>query len=192
MFAFIARWNVYQGKMFQNNVCQQSGTSYKIAYLKRLLGDRDIVLCHIRPKAFFIEDNLQTYRRNHHRKGFHQCDLFNQVLRENNDPPFKRRITKYDDREHSFIIVLIGEQVISTFIVLSTRNRVTFHDLDNRGRPNILKSLRLLFQSVIKNITEFMEPSDLVCMLVQCPEFDSPLSLPFMTLSQLSAERFLI
>lgn len=76
--------------------------------------------------------------------------------------------------------------------MLSTRNRVTFHDLDNRGRPNILKSLRLLFQSVIKNITEFMEPSDLVCMLVQCPEFDFPISLPFMTLSQLSAERFLI
>lgn len=178
--------------MSQNNVCQQSGTSYKITYLKRLLGHRDIFLCDIRPKTFFREDNLQAHRRKHHRKGFHQCDLFNQVLRENNDPPSKRRITKYDDREHSFIIVLIGEQVISTFIVLSTRNRVTFHDLDNRGRPNILKSLRLLFQSVIKNITEFMEPSDLVCMLVQCPEFDFPISLPFMTLSQLSAERFLI
>jgi len=70
--------------------------------------------------------------------------------REHNDPPFKRLITKYDDRENSFSIVLIGEQVMSKFIVLSTRNRVTFDDLDIRGRPNTLKSLRLLFQSVNK------------------------------------------
>ena len=54
-----------------------------------------------------------------------------------------------------------------------------------------MKSLRLLFQSVIRNITEFMEPSDLVRMSVQCPELDFPISLPFMKLSQLNAERFL-
>ena len=36
-----------------------------------------------------------------------------------------------------------------------------------------------------------MEPSDLVRMSVQCPELDFPISLPFMKLSQLNAERFL-
>jgi hypothetical protein len=54
-----------------------------------------------------------------------------------------------------------------------------------------LKSLRLLFQSVIRNITEFIEPSDLGRMSVQCPELDFPISLPFMILSQLNAKRFL-
>jgi len=77
------------------------------------------------------------------------------------------------------------------FHTTSTKYKVTFQDLDIRGIPNILKSLRLLFQSVIRNITEFMEPSDLVRMSVQCPELDFPISLPFMKLSQLNAERFL-
>ena len=77
------------------------------------------------------------------------------------------------------------------FSTTSTRYRVTFQDLEIRGVPNILKSLRLLFSSIIKNITEFMEPTDLVRMSVQCPELDHPISLPFMKLSQLNAERFL-
>ena len=54
-----------------------------------------------------------------------------------------------------------------------------------------MQSLRLLFQSVIRNITVFIEPSDLGRMSVQCPELDFPISLPFMILSQLNAERFL-
>lgn len=77
------------------------------------------------------------------------------------------------------------------FSTTSTRYRVTFQDLEIRGISNILKSLKLLFSSIIKNITEFMEPSDLVRMSVQCPELDFPISLPFMKLSQLNDERFL-
>lgn len=77
------------------------------------------------------------------------------------------------------------------FSTTSTRYRVTFQDLEIRGISNILKNLKLLFSSIIKNITEFMEPSDLVRMSVQFPELDFPISLPFMKLSQLNAERFL-
>ena len=41
------------------------------------------------------------------------------------------------------------------------------------------------------NITEFMDPTDLVRLTIQCPELDYPISLPFMRVGQLSAERLL-
>ena len=106
--------------------------------------------------GFKSHETLDLHKRNRHGQTGRGIK---RKIRENHDPPFKRRITKYDDRENSVIIVLIGEQGMSKFIVLSTRNRVTFHDLDIRGRPKTLKSLRLLFQSVIRNITKFMHVS---------------------------------
>ena len=87
--------------------------------------------------------------------------------------------------------MVVGEQRIPKFNTTSTKYKVTFHDLEIRGITNILKGLRLLFNSIIKNITEFIESTYLVHISVQCPELDFPISLPFMKLSQLNAERFL-
>lgn len=77
------------------------------------------------------------------------------------------------------------------FNTTCTRYQITFKNRAIRGIPNILKSLRILFNSIIKNITDYMDSSDLVRMSVQCPELDFPLSLPFMRLSQLNAKRLL-
>ncbi|VDI78915.1 Hypothetical predicted protein [Mytilus galloprovincialis] len=87
--------------------------------------------------------------------------------------------------------MVIGEHRMPKFNTTSTRYKVTFKDLDIRGIPNILKSLKVLFNSIIRNITEFMDQSDLVRLSVQCPELDFPISLPFMKLSQLHTERLL-
>lgn len=105
-------------------------------------------------------------------------------------PPVKRRITQYDDPEDSYRISVIGGHQIPKFNTTSTRYQITFKNIAIRGIPNILKSLRILFNSIIKNITEYMDSSDLVRMSVQCPELDFALSLPFMRLSQLNAKRF--
>lgn len=101
------------------------------------------------------------------------------------------RVTKYDDPEDSYIIMVVGEQRMPKFNTTSTKYKVTFHDLEIRGITNILTGLRLLFNSIIKIITVFMESTYLVHISVQCPELDFPISLPFMKLSQLNAERFL-
>ncbi|CAC5391666.1 unnamed protein product [Mytilus coruscus] len=61
-----------------------------------------------------------------------------------------------------YTIKVMGEHRMQKFNTTSTLYNVTFKDLDIRGIPNILKSLKVLFDSIIKNITEFMDPSDLV------------------------------
>ena len=40
-------------------------------------------------------------------------------------------------------------------------------------------------------ITEFMQPSDLVRISVQCPELDFPIALPFVKSQYLTTERLL-
>jgi hypothetical protein len=65
---------------------------------------------------------------------------------------------------------------------------VTFKELEVR---NLTKTLRLLFQSLIKDLTEFMKSEDLIRMSIQCPELDFPITIPFMKVSQLSTETLL-
>jgi hypothetical protein len=68
---------------------------------------------------------------------------------------------------------------------------VSFKELEVQELPKILKTLRPLFQSIISNINEFMHPTDLIRLSVQCPELDFPITIPFMKVSQLSAETLL-
>ena len=52
----------------------------------------------------------------------------------------------------------------------------------------------MTFSSLIEftgNVTEFMDPNDLARLTIQCPELDYPISLPFMRVAKLSAERLL-
>jgi hypothetical protein len=65
---------------------------------------------------------------------------------------------------------------------------VAFKELEVR---NLTKTLRLLFQSLIKDLTEFMKSEDLIRMSIQCPELDFPITIPFMKVSQLSTETLL-
>lgn len=68
---------------------------------------------------------------------------------------------------------------------------MTFKDLEVRDLPMILKTLGLMFQSLIKDLTEFMKSEDLIRMSIQCPELDFPITIPFMKVSQLSTETLL-
>lgn len=55
----------------------------------------------------------------------------------------------------------------------------------------ILKTLRILFQSIIDNLTLSMEPSDLVRLSIDNQELHFPISLPFMRRSSLTVDRIL-
>jgi hypothetical protein len=110
---------------------------------------------------FFREDNLKTQKRRHDRSDVHQCDVCNHVfshpetlyLHKRNhhgqigkdikrnttttdEALIKRRITTYDDPEDSFSRSIIGEQKMPKFNTTSTKNKVTFHDLDIREIPS--------------------------------------------------------
>jgi len=77
------------------------------------------------------------------------------------------------------------------FNTTANRYRINFKDLEIRNLPNILKSLHKIFTSILRELTQFMEDTDLVRFSVQCPELDYPISLPFMRLSQMTADRLL-
>jgi hypothetical protein len=164
--------------MFVNNVERPSKKNILLEHHKRLLGHRDIFSRDICHKTFFREDNLKAHMRRHDRRIF-ITDVCNHVFshpetldlhkrnrhgqigkgikrkpKTTDGPLIKRRITTYDDPEDSFSIRIIGEQKMPKFNTTSTKYKVTFQDLDIRGIPNILKSFRLLFQSVNRNSTQ--------------------------------------
>ncbi|CAC5412806.1 unnamed protein product [Mytilus coruscus] len=159
----------HRGKMSRKHECQQCVATFSKRSLldehKRILGHQDVYRClsdgGVKKKA--TQDG----------------------------PPMKRKITKYDDPSDSYTKSAVGTQKMPKFNTTSTRYKVAVRELDVRVISNILRSLRILFNSIIKDVTEFMEPADLVRLSVQCPELDFPISLPFMKLSQLYAERFL-
>ena len=57
--------------------------------------------------------------------------------------------------------------------------------------PDILRTLRTLSQSIISNISEFMDPTDLVRLSVQCPELDFPITISFTKVFELNVDRLL-
>ncbi|CAC5391673.1 KRAB [Mytilus coruscus] len=175
------------GKMSQKYECLHCGAVFSKRSLleehKRILGHRDLFSCGVCHKNFYRKDNLETHRKKHDKINnicyqhfsepesleLHHVHTHGQTGRgqkrkgqENYGPPVKRKLTTFDNPEDMYTIMVMGEHRMPTFNTTPTRYKVTFKDLDNRGVPNILKSLKVLFNSIIKNITEFMDPSDLV------------------------------
>ena len=108
-----------------------------------------------------------------------------------NETPVKRRLTKKDSPDRFYDLRVVTERNIPKFRTKSTTYKVIFKELEVRDLPKILKTLGLLFKSLIKDLTEFMKPEDLVRMSVQCPELDFPITIPFMKVAQLSTETLL-
>lgn len=103
---------------------------------------------------FFGEkDKLDLNNQNHH---LQQRWGSKRKLDQIPSTRVKRRITKYDNPKDSYTIRAVDEQNMSKFNTWSMRYKVTFHGLGIRSLPNILKSLKILFTSISKDITEYM------------------------------------
>ncbi|VDI57156.1 Hypothetical predicted protein [Mytilus galloprovincialis] len=103
----------------------------------------------------------------------------------------KRRLTIKDKPDRFYDLRVVSERNLPKFRTKSTAYKVSFKDIEVRGLPQILQMLQLLFQSLIKDMTEFMKTDDLIRMSIQCPELDFPITIPFMKVAQLSAETLL-
>jgi len=90
-----------------------------------------------------------------------------------------------------YTLRVVKETDIPKFQTKATYYKVDFRDLEVRDLPDILKTLKRLFQSLINNMLEFMDTHDLVKLSVECPELDFPITLPFMKVSDLTADRLL-
>lgn len=200
--------------------CSQCNASFsrpsKLQSHKRIWSHHDSYECDLCHKKFAREDNLKTHRQKHGNNTYYECDVCHKVfcrkdnldshkrnlhlqfgrgtkrkLDQNHSKSVKRRITKYDDPEDSYTIRAVEEHNMPKFNTQSMRYKVTFHGLEIRSLQNILRSLKLLFSSILRDITEYMSKDDLVRLSVQSPELDFPITLPFRRLSQLTSETFL-
>ncbi|XP_052090772.1 zinc finger protein 160-like [Mytilus californianus] len=200
--------------------CQQCGASFsKLGMLinhRRQFGHKDIYPCTICQKTFGRKDNLDRHILRHQDESLFQCNdcgiLFSrhdnlQRHREENhnqigrglkrpaeddlNQSSKRLVTSKDDPEQFYDLRVLSTQHMHKFNTSTTRYKVSFKELEVHDLPKILKTLRLLFASIIRNITEFMQSTDLIRLSVQCPELDFPITIPFMKVSQLSVETLL-
>ena len=103
----------------------------------------------------------------------------------------KRRLAHKDDPEEFYDIQKVKETHMEKFKTKATYYKVSFRNLEIENMSEILKTLRILFQSIIDNLTLSMEPSDLVRLSIDNQELDFPISLPFMRRSALTVDRIL-
>jgi len=99
---------------------------------------------------------------------------------ENVDPQPKRRLPKDTEVDDNYTLKVVKETNIPKLQTKATHYKVDFRYVEVRDLPDILKTLKRLFQSLIDNITEFMKSNDLVRMSFECPELDFPITLHFM------------
>lgn len=186
---------------------------------KRLLGHRDDFMCSICHKKFGRKANLERHLIRHQNGSSYECPHCGKVFNrpdslnrhrqqhytqyggalkrpaserdENEQPKPKKRLTKESKPEDYYTIRKLKESYISKFHTNTTNYNITFRDIEVNNLPDILKTLKMLFQSIIVNLTQFMAPSDLVRLSVTCPDLDFPITIPFTRLHQLNAERLL-
>lgn len=101
------------------------------------------------PRAFTTQENLE----------FHQSWLHNQSggdrkrRSESPQPGPASKQQKPDDPGDYYTIATVGEQKMRKFNTTATRYQVKFKELQIRGLPDILKTLRRLFTSIVKEMT---------------------------------------
>ena len=67
--------------------------------------------------------------------------------------------------------------------------KVTFKDIEISDK--ILSTLKKLFSALFSDLTRKSKPIDLVPITVQSPSLDYPIVIPFMKVTELTADRFM-
>lgn len=152
--------------------------------------DEDGHHCNHCLKVFISEDAL-----NRHIQGYHeQIGGGAKRARGISPPPNqgkRQKLQKTDNSEEFFDIVKVSEKKIEKFKATAIYYKVAVKDIELRDLPNILKSLKILFQSILDRITVDIPSNDLVRVSMDNPELDYPIVLPFMRRSALTVDRLL-
>ena len=85
----------------------------------------------------------------------------------------------------------IRETKMPKYSTTNTIYKANVKDLDVSGIKEILKALKVLFSSILKDITKFVEEQDLIRLSVQSAELDYPIQIPFRRKKDLTAESIL-
>lgn len=74
----------------------------------------------------------------------------------------RRRLDLREGPRSLYNLEKTGERKIEKFRTTASYYKVNVRDLEIQGLPNILKSLKTMFQSIIEDITEMIPDTDLV------------------------------
>ncbi|WAR07622.1 KRUP-like protein [Mya arenaria] len=103
----------------------------------------------------------------------------------------KQRLTTKDDARDYYHVDKISERRIEKFNSTASYYKISVKDMEIRELPNIIKTLKQIFQSIIDNIAGNIPSSDKVRITMDNPQLDFPIVLPFMRRSELTVDRLL-
>ncbi|WAR29495.1 ZN358-like protein [Mya arenaria] len=177
-------WFYRLAKKMPQYVCEQCGASFP--KLSQLLQHRRTAnhwkhKCESCKKSFSRKQNLDRHLLKHNNDNNQHCpeclkvftreDALNEHMHREHDWPRTKRAS--DDQEEA------------------TYFKVDIKDLEVDGLPNILKTLKTVFQSILDTIAKDIAGTDLVRVSLDNPELDFPITLEFMPRYQLTADRIL-
>lgn len=118
------------------------------------------------PRAFTTQENLefhQSWQHNQSGGGRKRRSESPQA-----GPASKQRKPDNPGDYYTCTIAPVGEQKMRKFNTTATRYQVNFKDLQIRGLPDILKTLRRLFTSILKEMTGKMRIAYLYTSYLKC------------------------
>lgn len=95
------------------------------------------------------------------------------------------------DTEKYYNIEKVSERKIEKFNTTASYYKISVNDFEVRGLPDILKTLKKIFESIIDHFASEIPSGDLIRISMDNPELDYPIVLPFMRRSALTADRIL-
>ena len=95
-------------------------------------------------------------------------------------------------RETNFFTVKSVKQVrVRQFKTTGLDYKVQFHDMSASDFPDVLRQLHEVFESLLDRVLDGVPMTDQVRFLLQSPQLNTPISLPFMPRHRVTAERIL-
>ena len=171
-------------------------------------------ICNVCKKAFGRRSNLNRHVLRHSSVNEHHCSDCGKVFSRNDAlARHKKSIhpqeglgmkrKRFDEEElpapkklrenpkYFYKLEKIREKKIEKFNTTNTIYKANVKDLEVSGIKEILKALKVLFSSMIEDITPFAQDQDFIRMSVQSRELDFPIQIPFMRKRDLTAESVL-
>lgn len=186
---------------------------------RRLFRHFDVFECDVCKKKFGRKSNLDKHLLRHQDPSQFECHECGKVFTQSNfldlhaaethgqsgggaakrpqddatdeQSQKKRKLGNTDDPEDFYNIQKVKETGIEKFRTKASYYKITLRDLEVQNIKDILKTLKMLFSSIIQNITQSIASSDLVRVSIDNPELDFPITLPFMKRSALTVDRIL-
>ena len=147
--------------------------------------DTNNVHCPHCNKAFSRPDNLQRHLQEKHQIG----GGVKRAAESGSDGGKAKRIKKDDDPRLFYTISKLKEQHMKKFSTTASTYKVNFKDLD--VAEDVLTTLKRLFTAIFSDLTRGTKSEDLVRLTVQSPSLDYPIIIPFLRITELTADRFM-